>query len=254
MVYANRPSFMRPRPPVKQSAYARTTTRRGVQKLPSNTLRMVESRIQATKEKKTMDTNIDTALTTVPSTTSTNAGIIPVNLIDQGTDLQNRIGKKAFIKSLKVRISGHAESQMSTGSNFNNTLRVAIVKDRQPEGVVPNFDQIFSSVDQAGAVTSTYLDYQNPVEFQRFQVLREDIFAINAMNENSTEVDTEFFIKWNLKFKKPIVSVYNSATGIGIGAVTNNALYVIYRAHRDAVSSSDIHIADASRARITFTD
>ena len=159
------------RQPVK-STYRSTSyakmNRNSRQRLPSNALRMVESRIQSQKEKKTMDLPIDPSGFLVVATTNTNEGIIPLNLIDQGTDLQNRIGKKAFIKSVKLRISGLCET-IGSGTINNNTLRVCVVKDRQPEGVVPSFETIFSSVDQGGNVTSDVFDYQNPVEFQRFQ-------------------------------------------------------------------------------------
>lgn len=84
----------------------------------------------------------------------------------------NRVGKKVNMKSLHLTgaiglIAGRA------GTGVSDYLRVMVVYDRQPGAAAPAITDILRTFDQTGAQTTTALSGLNPVNSDRFVMLRD---------------------------------------------------------------------------------
>nr|AKV62284.1 putative capsid protein [Fiddler Crab associated circular virus] len=118
-------------------------------------------------EKKLLDTDINTSQ--MLSTTGTNGGVNCVNLIRSGNGYYNRIGRKVFLKSLRVYGSFTATyTQPADGDNDGSVVRMVVVFDKQPNGgSLPTFDTMFGHTTQDGTESTNVLDPIKPDNFGR---------------------------------------------------------------------------------------
>ena len=67
-----------------------------------------------------------------------------LNGVDNGSDYNQRIGRKISVRSILINyIAYQYQSSVNTGHAM--TYRVMIIRDRQPNGVVPVVGQIFQN-------------------------------------------------------------------------------------------------------------
>ena len=102
-------------------------------------------------ELKGMDT--DLSLTPVISTTNTNGSSFVANLVQQGAGSWNRVGRKIYAKSLRIKgiVTFTNTPTFATGAQNNNWCRMVVVHDQQPSsGSIPTFDAIFGITAQDG--------------------------------------------------------------------------------------------------------
>jgi len=181
------------------------------------------------RELKGMDTNIATTINLIESTTSTNADIATINLVEPGSGSFNRIGRKLYPQSLRIR--GLVFSTSVGNANNANWVRMVVVHDKQPQGVLPTFNTIFGNTDLAGAETTTItspLRYDNT---QRFRVLRDKHFKLQYTDAASTggfEVIHQIDEFLNLTGIETVFS--GQSTPTTIADVASGAIYVIFRA------------------------
>ena len=104
-------------------------------------------------EKKGCDTQV--VQPTITNTTSTNADIYCLNLIQQGTGSWNRIGRKTMLKSVRIKGKFTNTFQMASGDVAGNVIRMILVWDKQPSGnALPSFETIFGTTTQTGTESS----------------------------------------------------------------------------------------------------
>lgn len=153
-----------------------------------------------------------------------------LNDVVQGTTAITRIGRKILMKSLLVQGS----ASVATGQ-----LRIVIVYDRQPNGVIANATDIFTS--------NTLMAAQNLDNRDRFITLA-DIFPfdqseniMNPSNNNDSIVGWKRFIKMNLE------TIYSGNAGT-IGDITTGALLICTSTNGGAV------IGETGLQRVRFID
>lgn len=120
-------------------------------------------------ELKRMDTGLsNTQISTTPL-------IIPLNLMHQGTDDNNRIGKEVTLHSLKFN-GGIVLSAVR--DNTYDHLRYLIIYDRQPNGVLPVIGDILKTIDLNGATSTNVFSHKNEDNRDRFLFLRDQRIGI----------------------------------------------------------------------------
>lgn len=98
--------------------------------------------------------------------------VIPLNLIRAGSTFCNRVGRRISMKSIQM-FGRIAPVAVSTGTTQPDTLRTAIVYDRQTNGALPALSDIFQDTDQAAANTTNSLSGVNLNNRERFQIFMD---------------------------------------------------------------------------------
>lgn len=209
-------------------------------------------------EVKGVDT--DVSLATVPTTTNDNSGFVVLNLIQQGTGSWNRVGRKAYMKS--VRCTLDAVLAVTTASPNNVAapcLRIALVWDKQPSGgSIPTFDTIFGHTLQDGTEASSVLDAVKYDNMDRFRVLKECFInpnpgILNSGMSGSGVYTLHFYEDIYLKLKKETVFLGQSSP-MTIADISSGALYLVYRTVSDTDTDDKWSINTTSFARLRYTD
>lgn len=205
---------------------------------------------------------MDTILTLAPviATTTTNASSFVLNLIQPGTGSWNRVGRKAHLKSARLRVTvSHSYQPVAvTGTTTGNQLRMIVVWDKQPSGAaIPTFDTIFGLTDQTGAEATTFI---NPIKYDnmdRFSVLRDKVVDCNigcnnfsgTVNNVTNIYQVDEFIE--LKGRECVFS--GQSNPMTIADVSTGALYVFFRAQVNAAENL-INLLDESFCRLRYLD
>lgn len=234
-------------------------------KLAARQRRLASKRRQATVtmlrqigEKK----GVDSALTVNPvlNTTNTNTDIFVANLIQPGTGSYNRVGRKLNLQSLRVRGTCILNSAYTTTTNNfeGNVLRMVVVWDKQPTGVLPIFNAIFGLTDQAGTEASTYLDPIRYDNMDRFQILRDVTIPITPEasagtggTQNFCRVFSHFDEFVNLGGREVVYSGQSSPCTIA--DISTGGLYVIFRSNLNHAENF-MQITNDSYCRLRYTD
>lgn len=201
----------------------------------------------------------DIVLSPVINTVNTSASQFTLNLIQQGSGFFNRIGRKISMKSLRLFCSAQCNHVIggATGDQDGNTLRVVVVYDAQPSGVLPTYDTIFGRTDQTGNDTGAVFDNLRFDNTARFKVVKDCILNSNpgspAAGAGSDVCLNRFTIDEYINLKGA-ETVYNStANPTTIANISSGALYVYFRAlQNDAASFWEIN--SQSFARLRFYD
>lgn len=173
-------------------------------------------------ETKWVDLNGDVAF---DNTAASNGQMLTLNRVAQGVAGYQRIGRKITMKSLQLTYC----IQNAVLPAVYDRLRVILVKDKSPEGVLPNFSTIFSSVSREGVITSDVESFVNPEQRERFQVLYSKLHTVGSvtsdgiiLRENMSGVDL------NGKFYKRLnMTADYRGVGSGTADIQANAIYII---------------------------
>lgn len=211
-------------------------------------------------ESKGMDTSLAIS-TPILATTNTNGDAIVLNLVQQGAGSWNRIGRKIFSKSLRLKgVAILALSPVATTSNFlDSSLRMVVVLDRQPSGgAIPTFDSIFGITAQDGTESSHVMAPPRFDNMERFRVLKDctleggNLSPVTGGTQNITSVNVPF----DEYIKLPnIETVFaGQSAPMTIADISTGALYVYFRSTLAVDDKSDWTIAAFSSARLRFAD
>lgn len=188
---------------------------------------------------------VDTSLSLNPilSTTNTNGSMFTLNLVVPGSGSFNRVGRK--IRMASVRLNGLFRMtygpEATTNNIAGNQIRMLLVYDRQPSGVLPTFDSMFGLTTQDGTETSTYMAPLRYDNTERFRVLRDvrvcsQVEAVNTttgtVNSVTQVVEFDEYIKLG-----GLETVYSGQSSPQtIADLSSGALYVIFRCDLNAAS------------------
>jgi len=208
-------------------------------------------------ELKGLDVSIDN--TTLISTTSTNADIILLNPIENGNASWNRIGRKAFLKS--VRLTGmltHESGISATTLNANgNRARMLLVWDKQPSGnTLAVLSDIIGDQDAGGTETSDLFSHLKFDNTGRFSILKDiviDMPVTSVNNRGGTEDLTvnqySFDYYCDLKNRTSIFS--GESDPITIADISTGGLYLVQRASFAALNINSVNSSGTARLRFT---
>nr|QXP07779.1 MAG: putative capsid protein [Arizlama virus] len=204
---------------------------------------------------------VDTALTLTPiiSTTNTNASMFTVNLIAPGNGSFNRRGRKICMKSLRIRgiVDAQCTYQAISTTMHGGTMRMVVVYDKQPSGVLPTWDTIFGLTDQAGTETSSVYAPVRYDNTDRFVVLRDKQINLNPEGMVATGgviISPQFTLDEYIKLPN-LETVYSGQSATcTIADISSGALYILFRVHEDASGSFTAVIPSNTYARLRYMD
>lgn len=168
---------------------------------------------------------------------NTTGTITLIATIAQGAGVTQRIGKRAYYKSIQIR--GAVDPNAST---LTTKVAFIIVYDRRPTGALPAITDIL--------VSASSVSFNNDNNSGRFQIVtRRDYFLIgnNATpNTSLSGVSIEEFIK----FRREVV--YKAAGTGAIGDIEQGALYLVTVGDK-AAGATDADFFLGFRVRFTET-
>jgi len=215
-------------------------------------------RARAAGELKGVDVALTQALGVI-NTTTTNANCVLLNAIAPGSGSFNRIGRKAHLKSLRLKGTVEFVSTPSAaGIIVGNWLRMVVVWDQQPSsGSIPTWETVFGITDQAGTESSTTLAPLRYDNMDRFKVLKDCIidYSVQPSTPVSTALVTEqvTFDEFIPLGGRECVYSGQSAT-CTIADISTGALYVYFRANTNTAGANQAALGAQSLARLRYTD
>jgi len=203
---------------------------------------------------------VDTSLSLSPiiSTSTTNGSSFLLNAIAPGSGSFNRIGRKAILKSLRIKGGlSFGMTPSAAGAVDPNSVRMVIVWDKQPNsGTIPTWDLIFGVTDQAGAETSNVLAPLKYDNMARFQVLKDKSFDCQTVPGNvvSTATVNQFVsIDEYIALGNRETTYSGQSATCTIADISTGALYVYFRAQSQTTTASAAVDADTI-ARLRYMD
>lgn len=170
-----------------------------------------------------------------------------------GSNLNNRVGRKCFVKKIKVKGSINMPAQATGGGDAGNVVRVVLVQDTQTNAAQMTGAQLFQDATAANTTINTF---QNPNHFGRFRVLKDKEFSFNPLaitTVNTTDVvqaGIEKNFKFTVVFKKPVEVKFNATIAGTVGDIIDNSFHII--AGTDL--STGLVPTLSYYSRVTFTD
>lgn len=199
-------------------------------------------------EVKGVDNQID--YTPVIATTSTNAGIFVMNLVQQGNGSWNRVGKKIRLKSL--RLKGFATfTNLTSMPVLQNAVRIIVVWDKQPSGnAIPNFDAIIGGTDQSGTESSGFMWNVRYDNTERFSILKDEVMTsdINVLVSGATATSQVCFDTF-IKLKNLVTIFSGQSAPMTIADISTGGLYVCIRAQAQNASQTVAIVNSSTRLR-----
>jgi len=148
-------------------------------------------------------------LTSVAAENATDAGAtVLLNGMQNGTSYTTRIGNQISLYSLELRISWHIISA-------NSALgRMIIYYDKQTNGTTPTTTSLLNN--------ATPMDFKNLGYRNRFRILKDKTMALDS---SARDV---YFTKYYMKFKRPLVTTYNTTNGGLVADIMTGGLFLLY--------------------------
>lgn len=179
---------------------------------------------------------VDSGFTT--NVDDSNPGVLPINVINEGTSVSQRIGRKVCIKSVQIRGS----LWMNNGSPIAAGARLMLVWDKQANGVLATVPEII------GAVGDPYA-FMNLDNRERFVVLMDKQYTFFAAGTSGVAPVVANIKKY--KNLPPTSYTIYDGTGAGIADISTGALLMVLVS--DAQNGLSVCTPDL-RMRIRYTD
>jgi len=167
---------------IELMAYKRTTAKKAIRKYVRKTLvpRSMFKSQAVSYQKKTELKRVDNGNSSFLITSTPT--IIALNIMRMGTDDYQRVGKEICMKFgeliASVWVSG-------ARTNVNDFMRYAIVYDRQTNGALPTYGDIFKSTDLNGGIITDPYSHVNEDQKDRFLVLLDKQWGIPSDNPSA---------------------------------------------------------------------
>lgn len=206
-------------------------------------------------EKKGVDTSLEIT-GPIAASTNTNGDAFTLNLPGQGTGYFQRIGRKIYMRSLRLRGQAVYIAGVTSTTNPSECLRMVVVLDKTPSGSLPTFATVFGTTIQDGTEASTV---EAPVRFDnqdRFKILRD----IHILPKGRTATVIPTTCQWSVPFDEyiklnNIPTTYTTSTSNPtIADIATNAIYVYFRTRAATNDTQDWSISSISFARLRYTD
>lgn len=144
----------------------------------------------------------------------TTGSVVLIATIGQGASVNQRIGKKAMIKSVQMRGYGASLATTLTAKGA-----VMLVWDSRPTGAIPAITDIL--------VSANAQSFTNDVNSSRFKILRRIPFSFtgNGATPGQQTSDSSFIIDDYLKINRP--TTFGAAGTGAIGDIEQGAMYLV---------------------------
>lgn len=192
----------------------------------------------------------------IVDTTNNNADFVCVNCVQEGPGSHNRIGRKIFMKSLRIKGFARLAITPSGGSYRHPQLRQVVIYDKSPTSTLPSWDAVFGSTSDGGAEACPNVlcppRYDN---MQRFTLLSDQVLDFSDVAPFNSGVGTTVWVEQAFDHYIPLKNLeatFKSTTNPGsVGDLSTGALYVAYRT-TSTVGSLGAEIQTLAIGRLRF--
>jgi len=183
------------------------------------------------------------------NTASSNSHIHPLNLIAQGVGPFERIGRKTQLQAVRLQY----EIQPYLSPALADRLKVCIVLDKHPDGVVPTYDLMFTSRSSNGTLLSDVDSFPNVDQADRFRILHSRVYAtgqadlgapIARQNMDAQLMKADVYVKLNTP------QLFRGATA-NIADCQSSAIYLVVMSQGATLASQTWLCHMSSRVRYT---
>lgn len=177
----------------------------------------------------------------------TNANVIGLNLLAEGTDYTNRISRKTHTTSLQIRVKFQMTAVAITAL-AKQLCRFMVIFDMQPNGVVPAISDV---LDVATVNITPVAAPMNLNNRDRFRVVMDKTFKLDYLQTPERAYNV---------FKNCMYETVFNAAGAGVATVTSGALWFFAVSDQASGTSNPIIAYDAPTGgaygmiRIRFVD
>lgn len=198
-------------------------------------------------------TNLVTALTTSPDVYQTLFSPVP------GSGVNNREGRRCAVK--KIRIVGSIEYPGQSGQNqYDDSILVRIVLflDQQANASTPGLSDIYRT---APIPVGTFAAIRQPISLAnigRFRVLKDKLYKFDnyqtiGLTSSFVQMPQVIPFKFSIKFKKPLIFLFNQTAGSLPSALLNYNLNLQANATVNSVTPQ-AQVFISYQSRVTFVD
>lgn len=210
---------------------------------------MVRSAMNRIAESKEIATTVSGNFYVTAGSLATTSGVTLLNAVAEGTDEFQRIGKKVSHKQLELSIN---IQNAGTGLSGWDAGFWGIVLDRQPNGAVPLFSDIFDVGSGSLTFANAGIAMRNTTTFQdRFVILKRCEYGIGSSNNGIYHVKEYLDLAKQLKGRDK-TTAFSGTTAV-VTSIDYGALYfVVGVSNPNTISSSYTQVA--FNAKWKFTD
>lgn len=174
--------------------------------------------------------------TSFAATVSTTSQIQLINAIAVGADGFNRIGKRVTGKYVEIRASFQSLGIVNTSGM--DTVHVALVYDRQNQGVTPSYGEIFTGVNNAGGSIAGFYAPQNPNNMERFMVLHRSYHVLSPQTFTFPQTPHGGSLVINKRVNLKNLNTSFSTSGATASDISGGSLYICWVSSTNVSSSS----------------
>lgn len=182
---------------------------------------------------------VDTSLSLQCNTT---ASLTLLNGLAPGTAANQRVGMKVTVRSLQI--NARLRTQPTTG--VDQFARVTLILDRQPNGAAPGAITDILAADSVNGL-------RNLANRKRFKIMWDRTIPLGGiLNGAGTGSQTPNLrtIKLYMKFRRPIVTEFNTGVAGTIADISTNSIYLLTTG-TEAAGATDNDLLGYVRCRFT---
>jgi len=149
----------------------------------------------------------------------------------QGSAVNERQGRKAVMKALRIRgtISLPAQSNQ-TATEGGTQVRVVLFQDMQTNGAQAQGEEVMT--DYGANPLTNLQSFQNLANVGRFKVWKDKTYVMGDQSAAYDGTNMEFFgqlktFKWNIKFRKPIVVNFKTTSTGTVSDIVDNSFHML---------------------------
>lgn len=177
-------------------------------------------------------------------TFSSGGAVTAINLVGQGSDFVNRIGRQIVLKSVLLRATITPSEAGTTGNeSLGDIARVMLVYDKQPNSAagLPAVTDILTTADVFSGINLNNRD--------RFVALMDKKYPMHPYTAVSSAISTGAPItRYIDKYKKLNHDTIFSGTGSTIGNIATGSLLLVFISYVTGTSAYNVY------SRVRFTD
>lgn len=175
----------------------------------------------------------------------------------EGSDIDNRVGRKVTVQSIKIR--GHisvANQADQSAADLASKCRLILYVDQQTNAAQAQGEQLMAD---PGAATSqlTVNTFQSTANFGRFKVLRDKVYTLMNPNMVATtaagntvcSAGLQKSFKLTYRFPKGMVVRFNATNGASVADIIDNSFHLI-----GLTTSTTLAPTIHYQCRVVYTD
>lgn len=172
----------------------------------------------------------------------------------EGSDLDNRVGRRVNVRRIQLRGMFSCASQTDqTAADTAMVIRVILVQDMQTNGQQVQGETVMAAPGAASAAL-TVNTFQNPANFGRFRVLKDKTYKLEQadMVWDGTNVEQSGYnhpFKLTVGFSRPNFVRFNATNGGTVADIVDNSFHLIVCANVISLAPKLYY-----QCRVVYTD